>query len=76
VLRTDKKPKEVFREYAFARRCLSLYGLNDVCAADPEIIFASWYGKPVNTDQIAGRDGWNKVSAIRAGDIHPLNSRL
>jgi iron complex transport system substrate-binding protein len=45
-----------------------------VCAADPEIIFASWCGKPVNTDQIAGRDAWHKVPGIRAGDIHPLNS--
>jgi iron complex transport system substrate-binding protein len=45
-----------------------------VCAADPEIIFASWCGKPVNTDQIAGRDGWHQVSANRAGDIHSLNS--
>ncbi|MBV8173156.1 MAG: ABC transporter substrate-binding protein [Verrucomicrobia bacterium] len=45
-----------------------------VCAADPQIIFASWCGKPVNTDQIASRDGWHQISAIRAGDIYPLNS--
>jgi iron complex transport system substrate-binding protein len=45
-----------------------------VCAADPEIIFASWCGKPVDTNRIASRDGWHKLSAIRAGEIYALNS--
>lgn len=45
-----------------------------VCAADPQIIFASWCGKPVDPDQIAGRDGWHKLSAIRTGEIHTLDS--
>ena len=45
-----------------------------VLAADPQIIFASWCGKPVNTGLIAGRDGWHRLSAIRSGEIHPLNS--
>ncbi|MBV9392244.1 MAG: ABC transporter substrate-binding protein [Verrucomicrobia bacterium] len=45
-----------------------------VRAADPQIIFASWCGKPVNTDLIANRDGWHKLSAVRAGDIHTLSS--
>jgi ABC-type Fe3+-hydroxamate transport system substrate-binding protein len=41
---------------------------------NPEIIFASWCGKPVDTDRIANRDGWHKLSAIHAGEIYPLNS--
>jgi len=45
-----------------------------VCAGDPQIIFASWCGKPVNTDLIAGRDGWAKLSAVRTGEVHALNS--
>jgi len=38
-----------------------------VRAADPQIIFASCCGKPINTDQIARRDGWHRLSAIRRG---------
>jgi iron complex transport system substrate-binding protein len=45
-----------------------------VLAANPEIIFASWCGKAVNIDQIARRDGWQKLSAVRAGEIHALDA--
>jgi iron complex transport system substrate-binding protein len=46
----------------------------EVLAADPEIIFASWCGKSVDTGLIAGREGWHRLSAIRAGEIHALDS--
>ena len=45
-----------------------------VCAADPEIIFASWCGKPVALDEIRGRPGWNAISAVRTNNIHVLDS--
>lgn len=39
---------------------------------DPEIILASWCGKPVDAAAIAARPGWSGVDAVRAGRIHEL----
>ena len=44
-----------------------------VIARDPEIILASWCGKPVDTARIAARPGWEGVSAVKAGQIHALD---
>jgi iron complex transport system substrate-binding protein len=43
-----------------------------VCWANPEIIFASWCGKPVKTAAIAARRGWNNVAAVRHNRIHEI----
>ena len=39
---------------------------------DPQIILASWCGKPVETASIAGRAGWDRISAVKAGEIHEV----
>jgi iron complex transport system substrate-binding protein len=39
---------------------------------DPQIILASWCGKPVETASIATRAGWDRISAVKAGEIHEL----
>jgi len=46
----------------------------EVVRRDPEIIVASWCGKPVRRDQIASRGGWQEVSAVRNGRIHEIKS--
>ncbi len=46
----------------------------DVVAADPEIVVASWCGKPVDVDAIRERDGWTDVTAVRNGAIHEIES--
>jgi iron complex transport system substrate-binding protein len=43
-----------------------------VRAANPEIIFASWCGKPVQPDEISTRPGWAELAAVRAGRIHEI----
>jgi len=45
----------------------------EVARRDPEIILASWCGKPVDRDAIAARPGWQDVSAVRRGQIHELD---
>jgi iron complex transport system substrate-binding protein len=45
-----------------------------VCSADPQIIFASWCGKPVDLRQIARRPGWDAISAVRSGEVHEIDS--
>lgn len=42
---------------------------DDVIAAAPEIIFASWCGKPVDLDAIRNRSGWDAVPANQTGRI-------
>lgn len=44
-----------------------------VCEGDPEIILASWCGRPVRIAEIQGRPGWDKLSAVRHGRIHELS---
>jgi len=43
-----------------------------VIARDPQIILASWCGKPVDPAQIASRPGWGGIAAVKAGQIHEI----
>ncbi len=43
-----------------------------VCERDPEIILASWCGRPVRIDEIKNRPGWNKIAAVRHNRIHDI----
>jgi iron complex transport system substrate-binding protein len=47
--------------------------LTEVVRRDPQIILASWCGKPVDVAAIRARPGWGAVSAVRDGEIHPLD---
>ena len=44
----------------------------DVVARDPQIILASWCGKPVDVGAIAARPGWKTIGAVTAGEIHEI----
>jgi len=46
---------------------------DEVVRRDPEIILASWCGKPVDAAAIAARPGWDRVSAVRRQQIHELD---
>jgi len=46
----------------------------EIVRRDPEIIIASWCGKPVRREKIAGRVGWQNVTAVREGQIHEIKS--
>jgi len=45
----------------------------EVARRDPQIILASWCGKPVDVDAIRGRAGWSSISAVKAGRIHEVD---
>ena len=49
---------------------------DEVKRRDPEIILASWCGKPVRIDRITGREGWRDISAVRHGRIYEIKSAL
>ena len=44
----------------------------EVVARDPHLILASWCGKPVDAAAIAARPGWDRITAVAAGDIHEI----
>ncbi len=46
----------------------------DVIAADPEVIIASWCGRPVKKAFIRKRDGWQEISACRSDHIYEVKS--
>ncbi len=45
----------------------------EVMKRDPQIILASWCGKPVDRAAIAARAGWGAISAVAAGQIHEID---
>jgi iron complex transport system substrate-binding protein len=45
---------------------------DEVARRDPQIILASWCGKPVDAAAIAGRTGWSGVAAVARGEIHEI----
>jgi iron complex transport system substrate-binding protein len=46
----------------------------EVVRRNPDVIVASWCGKPVRKDVITGRPGWENVTAVREGQIHEIKS--
>lgn len=49
---------------------------DDVVAAAPDIILASWCGKKVVPDKIRQRPGWSTIPAVRDDRIHEIKSPL
>jgi len=43
-----------------------------VVQVDPEIIFASWCGKPFFPEEIAERPGWGNVTAVRENRVYEI----
>ena len=48
----------------------------EVIRRNPQVIVASWCGKPVRVNRIASRPGWDAVDAVRGGRIHEVKSAL
>jgi iron complex transport system substrate-binding protein len=47
-----------------------------VIAAAPDVILASWCGKKVNVGRIRARPGWDAIPAVRTGRIHEIKAPL
>lgn len=58
------------RQHAGARE--RVVTTHEVARRDPQIILASWCGKPVDRATIAARPGWDTVAAVASGQIHEL----
>jgi len=49
---------------------------DEVARRNPEVIVASWCGKPVRTSRIATRPGWDAIAAVRHGHVYEIKSAL
>jgi iron complex transport system substrate-binding protein len=47
---------------------------SDVISRAPDIVVGSWCGRRFPIDQIAARDGWSGIPAIRDGHIYEIKS--
>jgi polyphosphate kinase len=62
---------ELRREKKSAGRMVSP---DEVVARKPDIIFASWCGKPVQPGEITSRPGWSEIPAVRNGRVIEIPS--
>ena len=53
-----------------------IVGADAVLAARPDVIVASWCGRKVVPEQIAGRPGWSALPAVARGRIVEIKSPL
>lgn len=51
-----------------------IVGIDAVVQRNPELIVASWCGKPVRRERISVRPGWDGIAAVRAGHIYEIKS--
>jgi len=66
--------RDVFAELRSERQATGRrVSADEVVQRDPEIILASWCGKPVDIASIAARPGWSAITAVRRGEIHELD---
>ncbi|HEX6209659.1 MAG TPA: ABC transporter substrate-binding protein [Methylomirabilota bacterium] len=65
--------RDVFAELRERRAARErIVAADEVVRRDPQIILASWCGKPVDRAAIAARPGWSAVTAVRAAQIHDI----
>ncbi len=67
---------------AFAHRCISQKAMerivtsSEVIALGPDIIIASWCGKPVDIDAIKQRPGWDAIPAVSQNRIYEVPGEI
>lgn len=47
-----------------------------VAERNPDIVIGSWCGKKFRPERAAGRPGWDRVAAVRDGQLHEIKSAL
>ncbi|MEM6311866.1 MAG: cobalamin-binding protein [Pseudomonadota bacterium] len=69
--------RDVFSDLAQQGAAKDRFVTSDqVIAAAPDVILASWCGKKVRPEKIAARPGWDTIPAVRAGRIIEIKSPL
>src|SRR5207253_6853290 len=65
--------RDVFAELRSERNAKErVVDLAEVARRDPEIILASWCGKPLDKAAMTARPGWGEVTAVGSGQVHEI----
>ena len=69
--------QDVFPEHANAAAAMDrIVTSEQVIAAAPDVILASWCGKKVRPEKICARAGWDAIPAVKSGRITEIKSPL
>ena len=69
--------RDVFADFAAKPKAKDrIVTSEQVIAAAPDVILASWCGKKVRPEKIAARPGWDSMPAVRDGRIVEIKSPL
>ena len=69
----DIFPERAMESLAKAR---ILEDSDEVIRRAPDIILGSWCGKKFRPEKVAARVGWEKIPAVRDGELHEIKSPL
>ncbi|MGE5594658.1 MAG: cobalamin-binding protein [Hyphomicrobiales bacterium] len=67
--------EDIFPEHRGCRSANDrIVAVEAVPARDPDVIVASWCGKKVRPERIVARPGWERVAAVRNGQVHEIKA--
>ena len=68
--------EDVFKNLSFSQGAAgrTITDPNEVLKRNPDIILGSWCGKKFRAERVAARPGWDKVSAVKNGQLHEIKS--
>ena len=77
MLAAQRSPSDVFADRRGAQSAKDrIVASDEVVAAVPDLILASWCGKKVRPERIAARAGWEAIPAVANGLIREIKSPL
>lgn len=69
--------ENVFADRAHGQAAKDRFVTSDeVIAAAPDIIIGSWCGKGFKKDQVAAREGWDAIPAVKNGHLYEIKSAI
>ena len=68
--------EDVFKSLSFSQAAAgrTIADAKEVIAKNPDVILGSWCGKKFRPERVAARPGWDKVSAVKNGQLHEIKS--
>lgn len=65
----------IFPEFRQSRKAMDrVASPEQVIKRNPDVIIASWCGMKVDKPEICSRPGWDRISAVRNGDVYEIKS--
>lgn len=69
--------ENVFADRAFGQAAKDRFvSSKEVIAAAPDIIIGSWCGRGFKKDQVAARQGWDAIPAVKNGRLYEIKSSI